>query len=237
MLQVMKGRYSTETIDSLARLPTVNDERYGRRWKPLEHAVLAEAMREHAGQQYGRVGRLQLLLSPDTQSLIGTFRLPDLAMSDDYVPVGVFRHDNKQGKALMLGAGGSVFICENGIISCSWAVKTKHERHVNFETWIRSAVTEIGPQIGKQGREIRAMRQRTMRNPGESFLDLHTKDGLPGKLAFDAYQEWNSPRYQVFDDRTQWSWYNAVTQAAKGLSPNTQIMALEAAFVRAPSYN
>lgn len=237
MLQVLKGHYSTETLAKLRRLPPLDDERYGRRWQPLPHHELADAVLTIAAERYGRVRKPQLLLSPDWQSLIGTFELPDLAASDAYVPAGVFRHDNKQGRALLLGAGGKVFVCENGIISCSWQVKTKHERHVNFENWIENAVASIGPAIMKQAAEVEIMGLNIMEHAGEAFLDLHVKDDLPSSLAFRAYQEWQHPRHEVFEARTQWSWYNSVTQAAKDLSPNTQTRALEAAFLRAPSYS
>lgn len=231
MLTIMKSKYSVETIGSLQSLPAVDPDRYGGRWQPVEHHRLASTVISEAADQYGMVETVRLLLSPDKETLIGAFELPDLKLAD-YQPAVFFRHDNKQGRALQIGAGGKVFVCENGIASSEWTVKAKHEKGLDFGAWVREALEGVRGPLHQQEVEIWRMKEWPVDLPHQEFFRLVTEDGLPQSLAFDAEEEWRVPRHQEFSDHSKWAWYNAVTEAAKKLAPATQTRALLKAFER-----
>jgi hypothetical protein len=232
MLTHTNTKYSQETVDSLLNLPAPDPDKYGSLWKPIHHGTLAECMVKQAEYHFGRVAKTDLLLSPDKETSIGVIEFPDLS-GPDHTPGMFWRHDNKQFRALQLGAGARVWICENGLVSCEYSYRHKHYKKLDLEPWVSGVMDSVKPKLARQARDIWELKNSDMPHAYRTILQLAAEKAITPRVAMRAYDEYRNPRHAEFRSTTRWAWYNAVTDAVKSLAAPRQPAALNAAYQKA----
>lgn len=222
-------------------VPDVVPDAMGPRHRPISHRALVDTVHTEIAREICAPGKLELFLSPDDSQLLGAIELPGYLDTPDlpYMPTLFFWHGNRQQRALIVGAGGTVFVCENGMISAAFSVRRKHTTGLRLRDHVRSAVAQARILVNRQNQDVERMRAqpfyphpRYNTMAGDAKLARLVGTGhLTGAAARAAYKDWHAIRYPEFNENTRWHWYNAVTQGVKLLrSPISQSRTLESAW-------
>jgi hypothetical protein len=201
-------------------------------WQPIPHYDLATAVYESLSRRGLDFEVPDLVVSKDDYSMILGITLPGYLDTPDLVPGLFVKHSNDQSQALMIGVGGEVFVCSNGMITASWTVRTKHREDLDLPRFIDESVGDGLQALGGQSRRVESLKGRSMPNPGSALLDLVRTNHLPQRAAHKAWDEWKDPHYdyEAHVEDSRWNWYNSVTVAAKELPVSRQTPLLQRAF-------
>lgn len=232
MLTVCRGKkFRDVSWAELNAMPLQVPERTaGPTWCPVRHADLLREL-AHAVEDLGYVITSdRLAVSRTGFDLIGGFSLrsgPD----SSYAPAVYVRHDNRQGRALEIGCGARVFVCDNGMVSALWQHRRRHTRGLDLPGFCREAVAGLRGRFEIQAQQIELARSETMPAPGDRLLELASSGALTPAVAAAAWEHYRNPPHREFrDGGSRWCWYNAVTEGAKRLAPERQVAALGAAW-------
>jgi hypothetical protein len=218
----------------------------GPRHRPISNRHLVDTVLDAAPLYFGDgIENLQLFQSKDATQLLGSLDLPgyldtpDLDRKDgkSFMPSLFFWHGNRQQRSLVVGVGGSVFICENGMLSATWTSRRKHTTGLNLWDHIHDVMGQMRIRLGHQQRDVNRMTQERFhalgtgnRVIGEARIARLIGQGdLTGAAGRKAWQDWIKPAHD-FGEGSRWHWYNAVNAGVKGMSVVSQARALEKAW-------
>jgi hypothetical protein len=243
MLTITESKDKFRSLDSIeqlygCRLPTREEigaslkEGAVGSWEPIRHSELVACVEDSLNTRGIKHEITDLFVSKDDYSLLMGVTLPGFLDTPDLVPGLFVRHSNDQSQALMVGIGGEVFVCSNGMITASWSVRTKHNRNLHLPSFVDKAVVDGLNSLRDQDERVQHLKNEGMPFPAEALLELHREGGISQRACHRAWEEWVHPSYPYEESMhgSRWSWYNAVTVAAKELCVNQQTRVLERAF-------
>lgn len=263
MLRICKSTYQSLTADQLKGIPVTPRGTRSERWLGVQHFDLVHAIRETLQRLFDfrpLPESERYYVSPNGAILIGGFDLADaeykpvlMSEADWGQPVGAsigFAHSNNSDKSLQVVAGGTCFLCENGVAAGETKLKRKHTSGLRLAEWIRDGLQDFWERL-KKGFASLAKLHHTMfsaRDKDNHLLSLARRHILPWRLLgeLDALME-NSLKeghaLWVPEDKRDawpiqlhlsqhicgWDWYNAITHIIKQLPPSQQFHALSGA--------
>jgi hypothetical protein len=168
----------------------------------------------------------QLCLSPNGARVVGALQLE----GDIQAPPGMgfalaFSASNNQREAVRLFAGGSVFVCSNGMITGERILRRKHTVHLDLASEVNYAIEGFRDNCKSLTTTVAQM-QETKLNQAAAGLVLHTakEQGIMGpELLFNVAMEYMRPRHAEHGTGTKWAMYNAFTEIVKATSPHNQL--------------
>ncbi len=193
-------------------------------YKPVPHLTFIEAILEEADKMDMRLVRENYSLARNGNIMQGelVFKGSD---NDIDMMAGLINSYDKSRPA-MLGLGGSVVICENGLLIADYSLKRRHTTNV----WID--LTEL-IQLGVTNLNIEYEHTLDIRDKfSEIDLNKRIQAELLGRLFVE--EEILTPTManivreeitnsKLFPDDTVWSFYNHVTHALKQSHPSEYI--------------
>ena len=209
-----------------------------RSYTPMPHGDLIDTIEvqlKHHLPQYN-IHSKQFGLAREGQQMFGMISLKK-ERDPEYVDVEIVEPDdnldlsigfrNSYDKSMSVGVvgGGKVFICDNMMMN-SDAVKImkRHTKNVlrEFDYMLYTSIPELQNQFVNI---VNAKKQlsgvQIEHEQGYEFLGRMFGHKLltPVQMS-SAVEDWRSPNFEVFKDRTAWSLYNAATWGLKKGSPS-----------------
>ena len=192
-------------------------------WQPVPHGELL-AQVESFLPRYGlsKVGEAHGL-THDNARYFGLIEVEGRRESADYAWVLGVRNSHDKRIPAGVVAGTSVFICDNLAFMGEVRVTRKHTSFIlrDLPMLIGRAMEQLLGRWHDQDRRIErykdcALSDRDAHDLTIRALDKHVICGsqIPKVLA-----EWREPRHAVFQPRTVWSWFNAMTEHLKNSLP------------------
>ena len=138
----------------------------------------------------------------------------------DYSLVIGLRNSHDKSLPAGLVAGSQVFVCDNLAFSGEVQIARKHTPNI-----MRDLPSLVGDALGRllvmfRTQDERVERYRTTRLSDADAHDLTIKALDSGVVCAskipELLKEWREPRYQEFEPRTVWSYFNATTEVLKG---------------------
>jgi len=237
------GKFRLIESNQLRGIPVPTREAVGagRRWEPIQHGALVNALRCRLDRHFGEPGREQFCISNDGAECIGAFQFsgPNL---DVRVPGGTafavgFSHANDRSRALRLALGYRVLVCSNGV-TAAYGNAATNARHLhvrgagNLEDQVNDLVDRYLAQLDKVADSVEDLAHRELSNTESErlFVQLGRRNVLSWKHVGNAVEDWYTPRHAEFSPRTAWSWYNCVNEQTKSLPVARQPIVQHAAF-------
>jgi hypothetical protein len=269
-LRITKQTYHQRTLEELANVPVTPRGNRGNRWKGIQHAELVQCIVKAIKDLFDfRPMNERYCVSPNGAVLIGGFELgkesitselgrgresirktlEPVLMCTDPQQVGAalgFKHSNDSKSALTIAGGGSVFLCENGVVSGEDKFTRKHTTGLRLMDWILEGLKKFWDKLTSSWKDVENLKTQmvTPHDHDSMLLGLGRRRVLPWRLLGDADRLWNEARYEGrigwLPEGTPaqnwgftgslWDWYNVVTHIIKRLSPSVQFRALKTAM-------
>jgi hypothetical protein len=184
------------------------------RWYPLPHTRVLDVAKQTLGDAGYQVRAQKLALSRGDARFFGTLDLATNLASGVSLAVAI---RSSVDKSFPLGfcAGNRVFCCDNLAFRSELLVKRKHtvNGEARFTTAIAEAVTQLGDFQEMESQRIRTMMHAELSSERADSLILRAfEKGIVTTLDLPrVLHEWRNPSYGEFEDRTEWSLFNAFT--------------------------
>ena len=168
-------------------------------------------------EQYG--------VARDGKQMFGTLTYKE-SFHDDPQHIGLsigIRNSYDKSMSLGLCSGASVFVCENLMMTGEVVVMRMHKGNIidELKGLIFNALLKAEDKFSTIHADSQQLKQHTIDNKlayelmGRAYgYGVVTERQLPVMK-----REWQTPKHDVFKDRTAWSLYNAGTEALKTTHP------------------
>ena len=208
-----------------------------RSYTPVPHGDLIDTIEtqlaHHMPTHY--VADKQFGLAREGQQLFGLMTLkrsepevidPEVLPPADELDISIgFRNSYDKSMSVGVVGGAKVFICDNMMMT-SDAVKVmkRHTKNVlrEFDYMLYTSIPSLDSEFVKM-KDAKAMLESIDIDhvQGHEFLGRMYGKGLltPVQMS-SAFQDWNTPNFDVFKPRNAWSLYNAATWGLKKGSPS-----------------
>ena len=211
------GRVVTKDDLALVEIPQATES-----YQPVPHDRLADTLAVIGGDilKGFQLEREQYALARNGQQMFGvlTFRGEDELGLD----IG-FRNSYDRSMSIGIAIGGHVFVCDNLALTGEVTVLKKHTKNV----WnvLEDTAIQTLYRSQKNFRQViadcEALKRREFGDE-EAFAMLGRLFGhgilSPRQLPV-VKEEWFHPRYEEFQPRNAWSFYNAATESLKTCPP------------------
>ena len=203
---------------ALALVPTPNPTAT---WRPIPHEEFVSRV-EWELPRYGLdIVNEAHALTHDGSRYFGLIQVAREGMDhSDYSLVIGLRNSSDKSLPAGLVAGSQVFVCDNLAFSGEVQIARKHTPNI-----LRDLPSLIGDALGRllvmfRTQDERVERYQTTRLSDADAHDLTIKALDSGVVCAskipELLKEWREPRYQEFEPRTVWSYFNATTEVLKG---------------------
>ena len=192
-------------------------------WTPIPHTVLIDQVKAALTTETIDVVAEQHALQGDGNNYFGILQVSNRSRQEDFAYVVGLRNSHVQRYPAGLVVGSRVFVCDNLAFSGEITVTRKHTRYImrDLQGLVVRAVGFLAERWMDQETRIEAYK-------GFALTTLRAHDLIIGAL--DArvitttqvprvLSEWREPRHPEFQDRNAWSFFNAVTEVLKEVSP------------------
>jgi len=263
MLRICKSTYQSLALPDLHRIKITDRGNRSARWQGIQHGTLVDTLREILKRLFNfkpLADSERYYVSPNGAILIGGFDLADslgqpVLMTDpgDPHPVGAsigFTHSNNSDKSLSIVAGGTCFLCENGVSVGETKLKHKHTSSLRLRDWLTDGLQDFWERLKAGFRKILALHRSAFADVRDSQILRLAREGcLPWRLLGDLEDLWQGSfaaghaLWVPEPDRTKWpvgvtsdgqyqvwDWYNAITHIIKRLPPSQQFQSLQQAL-------
>lgn len=216
---------------SRTELATVEAPPPAKRWYPIKHATVLEALCTTLTQSGFLIEKERLGLSESKHRFFGTLDLRSELAHGVTLAVGV-RNSTDQTFPLGFCAGSRVFVCDNLAFRSELMVRRKHTLHgaTRFQEAITEAIGSLPQFMAGETQRIDMMQSTEI--PGERaeslILRSYEQGIVSARFLPDVIRAWREPSAPEFEPRTLWSLFNAVTQVLKPRSlSNPQAFAVQ----------
>ena len=189
-------------------------------WRPIPHEEYVRQV-EWELPRYGlNIVQEVHALTHDSSRYFGLIQVQNGCNSPDYSWVLGLRNSSDKTLTAGLVAGSQVFVCDNLAFSGEVSISRKHTVNI-----LEDLPGLIGNALGRLLLMFKTQDQRVERYRGTRLSDADAHDLTVRALDTDVIcasripdvlKEWREPRYDAFQPRTTWSWFNAVTETLKG---------------------
>ena len=217
------------TLDELREIEPVTPDNAGRRWKPIQHAELVDAIKDEVATRGWDVTGQMFATARDGADMAGALLL-DRVTGVPNIPgmrlgLGIL-HSNARRKALRITVGASITCCTNGLCTGTILLNRVHDHTVDLPEELERAINEY--TVAAQGipNVVRGLRERTLERGEASEILLETgRRGLVGWAAVGRVDaEYRHPRFAEHGTGTSWALLNAFTYAARqNIAPTRQL--------------
>jgi hypothetical protein len=219
LMHTAGGDYAS--LDELRQIPIPEETPT---YKPVSHYDLATNLAEVSGtllRDY-QLEKSQYGLARDGNQLFGihTYRNGSDSMG---LSIG-FRNSYDKSMSVGIAIGASVFVCDNLALTGEIAIARKHTSNVwqDLEELTITTIYRSQHNFTRIVEDAQMMQgQHLSDNDAYRLLGLLYGQGVitPRQIPV-VKREWLTPSHDVFEDRSAWSLYNAVTEALKTSPPN-----------------
>jgi hypothetical protein len=205
---------------SLADVKSVTTPLATASWQPIPHDHLIERVRGTLSASSLRIGSEAHSLSHCGQRYFGLMEVHADTATRDYCWVLGLRNSHDKTFPAGIVAGASVFVCDNLSFSGEVKFARKHTRFINRDLpqLVERAIGRLVDKWHDQDTRIAAYKERAVSNAEAHDLIIRAADvGVcSNRLIPSVLREWREPRYEAFEPRTVWSFFNSFTEALKG---------------------
>lgn len=258
MLNLFTGSWTKMELPELKKVD-INTGAYnpGSRWSGIKHSDLVEGLLEVLDELFGIVPLNPVYaVNPSQTMLLGGFDLGKfpsprhkkpvpIAFSglpnDAYHSIG-FIHGNDSSKALRIGVGGRVAICENGMFTGDLQISRRHTTGLNLLDFLRESLENLETALNEsQDFMVALMDPKFKIGPTEfdrallelarskavNWSDLGAIDRTWRTAIDHDFVDWAGEQqdHWVFAENA-WNFYNAVTWVIRRMTPARQMPAL-----------
>ena len=203
---------------SLAAVPTPAPTET---WRPISHEAFVRQI-EWELPRYGLDIVAQAhALTYDGSRYFGLLQVTREGLSNsDYALVVGLRNSCDKTLTAGLVAGSCVFVCDNLAFSGEVSISRKHTVHIleDLPGLVGNALGRLLLMFRSQDLRVERYRATRLSEPDAHDLTIRALDSgvvCASKIP-EVLKEWREPRYQEFEPRTVWSWFNSVSETAKG---------------------
>lgn len=242
MTHAVKGVQAVDRAQ-LRRIPVPVRPECSDRWMPVQHGALVDGIHAEASSRGLVATDERWAVDSQGMRLWGSidFKLPKVGTReyralDLVVPDGMglslaLRHSNGGHYAVTVGAGGKVFVCDNGVLTAEYICKRKHTTGFDLDALVQDAFAHYVDE----SRNLNAFVERfqeadlSQTEANDLLLQAGRDNVVSWSLLGKVDAEWREPRHPEFSDRNAWSLYNAFTQVAQNASVSRQLRMLNGA--------
>jgi hypothetical protein len=189
-------------------------------WHPIPHIDVVALVEQALTSRGLRVVSEQFGLWRDGARMFGVLELRNGQNADDYALMVGLRNSHDQSFPASGLLGSKVFVCDNLAFSGEVKFTRKHTTHIlrDLPQVVDRGMERLIEVRGWQERRIEAYKNYTVNDSGahDFFVRALDAGALPITRLPDALREWREPSHEVFQARTVWSLFNAVTEVVKG---------------------
>lgn len=190
-------------------------------WRPIPHEEYVRRIEWELPRFGLDVVSAAFALTHDRGRFFGLFQVSRNGLENpDYSLVIGLRNSHDKSLPAGLVAGSQVFVCDNLAFSGEVQIARKHTPNI-----LRDLPSLVGDALGRllvmfQAQDTRVQRYKATRLSDAAVHDL-TVRAMDARVVCASkiptlLQAWREPRYQAFEPRTLWSFFNATTEVLKG---------------------
>lgn len=209
------------SLEELRAIEPVTPPGAGRRWRPIRHGDLVDAIRDEVATRGWSVEEELFSTTREGADMVGALLLSGVRGAGR-VPKGMrfalgFLNSNARRKALQLTVGASVLCCTNGICSGSIILNRVHDHTVDLVEEVEGAVDRYAMEASNLGSVVRSLRDRELsRGEASGVLMRAGHRGLIGWAAVGRVDaEYRNPTFSEHGRNNSWALLNAFTYAAR----------------------
>jgi hypothetical protein len=192
-------------------------------FQPVSHKLLVDRLEEALNLRTFRIVRSEFAASADGMELFGLLEISS-ALDGIRFAIGL-RNSNDKSMRLGLVAGYRVLICDNMMLQGEFKpMLAKHTKGLDLTESISIGVDRIhrGFEPLYRSIEIKRLTQISDDEARVLIYQAFLEEKFPITLIKDVHQNYFSPPYEAFRERTLWSLENAFTESFKTLAPVRQ---------------
>lgn len=189
-------------------------------WRPIQHEQFVRQV-EWELPRYGLdIVAEAHALTHDSSRYFGLIQVQNGCNSPDYSWVLGLRNSHDKTLTAGLVAGSQVFVCDNLAFSGEVSVSRKHTSYIleDLPGLIGNALGRLLLMFKSQDQRVERYRATRLNDADAHDLTIKALDAgvvCASKIP-ELLHEWREPRYQEFEPRTVWSYFNATTEVLKG---------------------
>lgn len=189
-------------------------------WRPIPHEEYVRQV-EWELPRYGLdIVHEAHALTHDGTRYFGLIQVQNGCNSPDYSWVLGLRNSHDKTLTAGLVAGSSIFVCDNLSFSGEVCVSRKHTSYIleDLSGLIGNALGRLLLMFKSQDQRVERYRATRLSDADAHDLTIQALDkGVVCASKIPALlHEWREPRYEDFEPRTVWSFFNATTEVLKG---------------------
>lgn len=224
------------SLKALHNIKPVTPANAGRRWRPIEHGLLVDAIKQDVEGRGWKILDEKYSTARDGADMAGALLLGGvgtIAMPQGITLALGFLHSNARRAALSITVGASVTCCTNGLCTGNIILNRVHDRTVSLDTEINMAINQYVANVQHIPALVAELRKSTL-TPGKA-ADILLQAGrrrLVGWAAIGRVDaEYRKPTFQEHGTGTAWALLNAFTYAARrNIAPTRQMAAYKEFF-------
>ena len=210
---------------SLDELRAVELPQETRTYKPVAHYDLATNLAEvSSGLLRGyEMQKAQYGLARDGNQMFAVHTYKNGISSDMSLSVA-FRNSYDKSMSVGIAVGASVMVCSNLALTGDITIMRKHTQNVwnDLEEMIITTIYRSQHNFHRIVEDAEVMRSKYLTNDNAFKLLglLYGNDIITPRQIPIVKKEWLNPTHCEFEERNNWSFYNACTEALKTAPPN-----------------
>ena len=213
-----------ESLDTLSDIQIPNKTHS---YVPVSHIDFIRNTKDIANRILDKhqLHREQYGIARDGKQMFGTLTYKE-AFHDDKQDIGLsigMRNSYDKSMSLGLCSGGSVFVCENLMMTGKVVVMRKHTGSIidELKGLIFNALLEAEDKFATIHADAQELRNHAIDDQvAYSLMGRLYGYGLLTERQLPVMKrEWKKPQHEAFEARTGWSLYNAGTEALKTTLP------------------
>jgi len=191
-------------------------------YQPVNHDYFVDLVQDKLAERGLHVVGEAHGLSRDGGNYFGMFEIAGPA-ARDYATVVGMRNSHVKEFAASIAVGGGVFVCDNLAFTGEVVVGHKHTAHVMdfLPERIAAAMDGVIKLDGFQGERYDAYKERGFddREAEYTMVELFRQGVLNTRSLPKVLEQWDTPDHEEFRNSNVWRFFNACTEAYKGLDP------------------
>ena len=189
-------------------------------WRPIPHEEYVRQV-EWELPRYGLdIVHEAHALTHDGARYFGLIQVQNGCNSPDYSWVLGLRNSHDKTLTAGLVAGAQVFVCDNLAFSGEVQISRKHTAYIleDLPGLVGNALGRLLLMFKSQDQRVERYRATRLSDADAHDLTIQALDkGVVCASKIPALlHEWREPRYEDFEPRTVWSFFNATTEVLKG---------------------
>jgi len=205
--------------------PAPTDSHY-----PIPHELLIERVQEQLYDAGYNVTQEAYGLTAHGARFFGLMQLVrenDAAIAADHSIVLGVRNSHDKSFAACIVAGSGVFVCDNLSFSGEIKVARKHTVNIlrDLNGLVHQSISRLAAAYRQQEVAFEAYKNYAISNEEAAHMLV---EGMSKKVfgctqVPKIWKEWKEPTHEEFTQNNVWKLFNAVTEVAKGWSPETKL--------------